>query len=54
MSLTIIAEGFETKEQQDFLRNRACDEIQGYYFSRPVAPSEFSELFRGHSEISGV
>ncbi len=51
LSLTIVAEGVETKEQQDFLRNRACDEMQGFYFSRPVAPSDFSELFRKHSKI---
>jgi len=50
LSLTIIAEGVETKEQQDFLRNHACDEMQGYYFSRPVAPAEFSELLRSHSK----
>lgn len=49
MSLTITAEGVETKEQQEFLRRRACDEIQGYYFSRPVAPSEFSKFFHGHN-----
>lgn len=49
LSLTIIAEGVETKEQQDFLRNHACDEMQGYYFSKPVPPSEFSELFSKHS-----
>lgn len=48
LSLTIIAEGVETKEQQDFLRGRSCDEMQGYYFSKPVPPSEFSELMRKH------
>ena len=53
LSLTIIAEGVETKEQQDFLRKHACDEMQGYYFSRPVAPAEFSELFRRHSKTLG-
>ena len=51
LSLTIIAEGVETKEQQDFLRGRSCDEMQGYYFSKPVPPSEFSELLRKH--VSG-
>ena len=48
LSLTIIAEGVETKEQQDFLRGRSCDEMQGYYFSKPVPPAEFSELLRKH------
>jgi diguanylate cyclase (GGDEF)-like protein len=49
LSLTIVAEGVETKEQQDFLRNRACDEMQGFYFSKPVPPSEFKELFCKHT-----
>ncbi|NLM19974.1 MAG: EAL domain-containing protein [Clostridiaceae bacterium] len=33
----ITAEGVETKEQADFLRSINCDEIQGYYFSRPLS-----------------
>jgi len=48
LSLTIVAEGVETREQQDFLRNRACDEMQGFYFSRPVVPEEFAELLGKH------
>lgn len=50
LSLTIIAEGVETKEQQDFLRNHSCDEMQGYYFSRPVEAADFSELLRKNSK----
>ncbi|MGI5940002.1 MAG: EAL domain-containing protein [Thermoleophilia bacterium] len=40
----ITAEGVETKEQVDFLRNIACDEIQGYYFSRPLLPEALEEF----------
>ncbi|MGI6071569.1 MAG: EAL domain-containing protein [Lachnospiraceae bacterium] len=40
----ITAEGVETKEQADFLRNVACDEIQGFYFSKPLS-SEALEVF---------
>ncbi|NMA18041.1 MAG: EAL domain-containing protein [Clostridiaceae bacterium] len=40
----ITAEGVETKEQADFLKSIACDEIQGYYFSRPLS-SEALEGF---------
>lgn len=50
LSLTIIAEGVETQEQQDFLRKHACDEMQGYHFSRPVPPDEFSTLLRDHGK----
>ncbi len=46
LSLTIVAEGVETTEQQTFLRDHACDEMQGYLFSRPVSPKT-SRLFSG-------
>jgi EAL domain-containing protein (putative c-di-GMP-specific phosphodiesterase class I) len=46
LSLNVIAECVETKAQADFLRERACDEFQGYYFSKPVAAGEFAELIR--------
>jgi diguanylate cyclase (GGDEF)-like protein/PAS domain S-box-containing protein len=49
LSLTVVAEGVETPEQQAFLSERACDEMQGYYFSTPVAADDFATLLRGHS-----
>ncbi|HUQ53733.1 MAG TPA: EAL domain-containing protein [Gammaproteobacteria bacterium] len=49
LSLTVVAEGVETPEQQAFLSERLCDEMQGYYFSTPVAAQDFAELLRGHS-----
>jgi predicted signal transduction protein with EAL and GGDEF domain len=44
LSLTVIAEGVETAEQQAFLREQSCDEMQGYYFSKPIGPDEFATL----------
>ncbi|WP_171016760.1 bifunctional diguanylate cyclase/phosphodiesterase [Pseudalkalibacillus caeni] len=41
LNLTVVAEGVETKEQLDIVREMDCDEIQGYYFSEPVKPEEF-------------
>jgi EAL domain-containing protein (putative c-di-GMP-specific phosphodiesterase class I) len=43
-----VAEGVETAEQQTFLSSHACDEMQGYYFSRPSHPAQFAELLRRH------
>ena len=41
LGLTVVAEGVETEAQQDFLRARGCQQMQGYLFSRPVCPEEF-------------
>jgi EAL domain-containing protein (putative c-di-GMP-specific phosphodiesterase class I) len=48
LSLTVVAEGVEKQEQEIFLRRHACDEMQGYYFSKPIPPGEFAELLRTH------
>jgi diguanylate cyclase (GGDEF)-like protein len=44
LGLSIIAEGVETVDQLNFLRNHHCEEVQGYYFSRPLTASKFAEL----------
>jgi diguanylate cyclase (GGDEF)-like protein/PAS domain S-box-containing protein len=44
MGLTVVAEGVETKEQLEFLRSYGCDEMQGYYYSRPVDMEEIFKL----------
>lgn len=44
LDLKVIAEGVETKEQADFLRENGCDYFQGYYFSRPMLQEEFEAL----------
>lgn len=41
LGLTVVAEGVETIEQLRFLKDRACDEIQGYWLSKPLPPMEF-------------
>lgn len=46
LNLRAIAEGVETKEQLEYLRLHGCDEIQGYYVSRPVSAREFEVLLR--------
>ncbi len=42
LDLTIVAEGVETPEQENFLRAHHCDQIQGYLISKPVTADEFA------------
>lgn len=46
LNLGVIAEGVETKAQQDFLAGAGCHAYQGYYFSRPLALAEFEAFAR--------
>jgi diguanylate cyclase (GGDEF)-like protein len=46
LSLTVVAQGVETKEQAEFLREHACDEFQGFYFNKPMSALQFTELLR--------
>ena len=46
LDLTVVAEGVETQEQQSFLQELECDEMQGYYFSKPIPGEAFAELLR--------
>ena len=43
MRLKVVAEGVETRKQQELLMDLGCDYIQGYYVGRPVAAEEFEE-----------
>lgn len=46
LGLRVVAEGVETQEQLDFLLARRCDEVQGFFFSRPLRSEQFVELLR--------
>ncbi len=46
MQLQVIAEGVETEAQLGYLRKHGCDQIQGYFFSRPLSAHEFAALLR--------
>ncbi len=46
MGLDVVAEGVETEEQADFLRKHSCEELQGYFFSRPLPADQFEGLLR--------
>jgi diguanylate cyclase (GGDEF)-like protein/PAS domain S-box-containing protein len=45
MGLTVVAEGVETAQQRDFLRQLRCDQAQGFYFSEPMAAAVLEQQF---------
>jgi EAL domain-containing protein (putative c-di-GMP-specific phosphodiesterase class I) len=49
LELRVLAEGVETAEQLDFLRDNHCDEMQGYHLARAMPASEFVELLRAQT-----
>jgi|GEM_PF-330904 len=46
LGLKTIAEGVETAEQLTFLKNQGCDEVQGYYYSKPLTADQFEKFYR--------
>jgi diguanylate cyclase (GGDEF)-like protein/PAS domain S-box-containing protein len=46
LGLRTIAEGVETAAQMAYLRQQGCDEMQGYWLSRPLAPDRFADFVR--------
>lgn len=52
LNLKVIAEGVETREQLRFLRENHCDEIQGFYFSKPLPAHEFGNLLHERRKLS--
>jgi diguanylate cyclase (GGDEF)-like protein/PAS domain S-box-containing protein len=54
LNLTVVAEGVETAEQQTFLHDHACDEMQGFHFSKPIPSGEFAELLRRRIALKTV
>ena len=47
LNLKVIAEGVEDEAQMSFLREHQCDEIQGYYFSKPLTVDKVADKLRG-------
>lgn len=50
LSLTVVAEGVETKNQLEFLKNEKRIKIQGYFLSKPLSVDEF-EIFMKNYDI---
>lgn len=49
LGLEVIAEGVETVEQLEFLREQECEFAQGYIFSKPVSAQAFSKLIENEA-----
>ena len=46
LELGLLAEGVETKEQVELLQSIGCDQVQGYYYAKPMPEEEFFELLK--------
>jgi EAL domain-containing protein (putative c-di-GMP-specific phosphodiesterase class I) len=48
LGIEVVAEGVETEEQFNILKSIDCDMIQGYYFSKPLAPNDLQEYVKNN------
>ncbi len=52
LRLEVVAEGVESEAQQQFLREQACDLLQGYYLSKPIPADKFEQFILNHQRQS--
>ena len=52
LDITVLAEGVETNEQVDLLQGIGCDQVQGYYYARPMPEDELFEQLKKKSRTS--
>ena len=48
LKLNVVAEGVETNDQLQFLRDEGCEEMQGYWLARPLPPAEIADVLKRH------
>ncbi len=54
LGLDVLAEGIETKAQEDYLRSLECNAGQGYLYAKPIPADECTEYLRLHAQSLGV
>ena len=54
LGMTTTAEGVETREQLDLVRELGCTDVQGFYYSQPVPVRELGKLFSGARKIAAA
>lgn len=50
LNMKVIAEGVETKSQVEFLKNNMCNEIQGYFYGKPMPASDFEKYLEKYNK----
>ena len=54
MSLQVIAEGVECLDQSDWLLNRGCDQVQGFYYSKPLSEEQLMTFLSSDKVIRDI
>ncbi|ARN73049.1 putative bifunctional diguanylate cyclase/phosphodiesterase [Oceanicoccus sagamiensis] len=54
LNFNVVAEGVETETELDVIRQLRCDEVQGYYYCRPMAAQDISEWLRSRSAVTSL
>ena len=54
MNLNVIAEGVETKEQKEFLLKSGCENIQGYFYGKPMPKEEMEVLLDEGLDLKNI
>ncbi|GEN26816.1 two-component system response regulator [Halovibrio variabilis] len=54
LQMEVVAEGVETVAQLDYLKRHGCDQVQGYYFSRPLPATDIETMLREHKHLNLV